>query len=175
MRKLIGKGTFSKAYQVSETEVELVSTCPAKECYALFSQDNPLAPKIERDFNKENTFKMPLYAKVKAPKKQLNEDAYELYKHIQSVIYSGVNYYDFTKAIEKSMCLSDEQKENINSLASDVCNGMYPENMRFEISPRNISCDDQGNLIMMDCFFDNGKLTKMWQDKNSALLDYLEW
>lgn len=158
MRKLIGKGTFSKAYQIDDNKIELVSTCPAKECYAMFSQDNPLAPKIERSFDKENTFIMPLYPKMKAPKKQLNADAYGLYMHLKSVVYQCLNYYDFTKAIEKSTCLSDEQKENINSLANDVCNGIDCDNMRFEISPRNISCDDQGNIILMDCFFDVKKL-----------------
>lgn len=51
MRKLIGRGTFSKAYQTGESTVELVTTCPAKECYAMFSQGNPFAPQIERDYD----------------------------------------------------------------------------------------------------------------------------
>lgn len=152
MYKLIGKGAFTKAYQISETEVEIISKCPAKECYALFSQGNPFAPKIERNYDKENAFLMPLYAKVKAPKKQLNARAYEVYKEIRTFGWD-CTYYNFVKEVEISVFLSEEEKENIISLAGDVCNGIDPENMRFEISPRNISCDEEGNLIMLDCFF----------------------
>jgi len=152
MRKLIGKGTFSKAYQIAEDRVELISTCPAKECYALFSQHNPLAPKIERNFDKENSFFMPLYPKIKAASKQLNAKSYQLYRELRS-IEAGIDYYEFTKVIEEHPRLSEEDKENLISLAGDVCNGIDPQKMRFEISPRNISCDKEGNLILMDCFF----------------------
>lgn len=151
MRKLIGRGSFTKAYQISDSQVEIISTCPAKECYAMFSQDNPFAPKIERNYEKEGSYLMPLYPKIKAPKKQLNARAYEIYTILRS--FSITNYYDFVKVVEGISSLTEEEKENLISLASDVCNGIYPENMRFEISPRNISHDAEGNLIMLDCFF----------------------
>lgn len=166
MRKLIGKGTFSRAYQISETQVELVSTCPTKECYCLFSQNNPLAPKIERVFGKENTYLMPLYPKMKAPKKQLNAQAYELYSALKRYALNGegcIGYHTFAKKINEFGGMTEEQKENICSLAGDVCNNMDCEDMRFEISPRNISCDEQGNLILLDCFFSSQALSSSWR------------
>lgn len=95
---------------------------------------------------------MPLYPKIRAASKQLNAKSYQLYKELRQ-IESGINYYKFTKVIEEHPRISEKDKENINSLASDVCNGIDPEKMRFEISPRNISCDKDGNMVMMDCFF----------------------
>lgn len=152
MRKLIGKGTFSKAYQVSEDTVELVSTCPTKECYAMFSDGNPFAPAIERDYNQENTYRMPLYPKVRAPKRQLNERAYLVYKTLRNVdLVKG--YQDFCAQINARSALTEEEKENIISLAGDVCNAVDCRDMCFEISPRNITHDGDGNLILLDCFF----------------------
>lgn len=157
-RKLIGKGAFTKAYQISETEVEVITTCPAKECYAMFSHGNPFAPVIARNYEKDNAYLMPLYPKVKAPKKQLNTRSYEIYQCLRTLKYECYfkhfgDYYGFVKAIEKVDCLTEQEKEDIISLAGDVCNAISPEDMRFEISPRNISHDSEGNLIMMDCFF----------------------
>ena len=43
----IGKGTFTKAYLKDDGMVKIISMCPAKECYALFSQGNAFAPMIE--------------------------------------------------------------------------------------------------------------------------------
>ena len=88
MRNLIGKGAFTKAYQVSETEVEIVTICPAKECYALFSQCNEFAPKIEKiDYLEDgfSVYSMPLYPKVTAPKKQLNAKAYGIYTTLRNI------------------------------------------------------------------------------------------
>ncbi len=152
MRKLIGKGTFTKAYQVADDTVEIVTKCPTKECYAMFSQHNPLAPKIERT-NTNGIFKMPLYPKVKAPKKQLKEEHYALYRILSGHRFSGIHYHAFVKEVESHPDISEQDKENIVELAGDVCNGIDPMNMRFEISPRNISATPEGDLVMMDCFF----------------------
>lgn len=156
MRKLIGKGTFTKAYQISETEVEIVSICPAKECYAMFSQGNIFAPKIEKvDYREDgfSVYSMPLYPKVTAPKKQLNEKAYTIYNTLRSIATTyAMDYYKFIEAVEASD-LDEDTKESVCELCSDACNGIDPQDMGFEISPRNITTDDNGNLIMLDCFY----------------------
>lgn len=156
MRKLIGKGAFTKAYQVSETEVEIVTVCPAKECYAMFSQGNTFAPKIEKiDYREDgfSVYSMPLYPKVTAPKKQLNTQAYAIYTTLREIGNTyAIDYYKFIEAVEKSE-LEEDIKEAVSELCSDACNGIDPMDMGFEISPRNITTDDKGNLIMLDCFY----------------------
>ncbi|QGH72543.1 MAG: hypothetical protein [Myoviridae sp. ctThM1] len=156
MRKLIGKGTFTKAYQISETEVEIVSICPAKECYALFSQGNTFAPVIEKiDYREDgfSVYNMPLYPKVTAPKKQLNAKAYAIYSELRKISCQyNMSYNSFVEAVE-ALNLSEDDKEQIIDIASDVANAIDCDDMGFEISPRNITTDDNGNLIMLDCFF----------------------
>jgi len=153
-RKLIGKGAFTKAYQVGENEVEVVSFCPAKECYAMFSQGNKFAPVIE--LKETGKYKMPLYPKVKAPSRDFNAQALAVYKTLrqigQDAIGTNLDYYKFCVLIEKST-LTDDDKEAIIDLAGNVGNGISPDDMRFEISPRNVSYNAQGDLILMDCFF----------------------
>lgn len=156
MRKLIGKGSFTKAYQISETEVEIVTICPAKECYAMFSQGNTFAPKIEKiDYREDgfSVYSMPLYPKVTAPKKQLNAEAYNVYMTLRNIANTyAIDYYKFIEAVEASE-LDEDTKESVCELCSDACNGIDPMDMGFEISPRNITTDDKGNLIMLDCFY----------------------
>lgn len=155
-RKLIGTGTFTKAYQVGEYEVEVVSFCPAKECYALFSQGNTFAPVMERvDYldSGAGVYAMPLYPKVTAPKKQLNAEAYNVYKVLRDI--SGqwdMNYNKFCDLVNASTLL-DDIKEAVLDLAGDVCNAVDCYDFGFEISPRNISVKEDGSLVMLDCFF----------------------
>jgi len=163
-RKLIGKGAFSRAYQVSDTEVELVSVCPTKECYAMFSQDNKLAPKIEvKGFKDSKTiYRMPLYPKIKSVKQQLNAKSLFMYNELRKVMYEYFDYglmriggdvrERFIREVNKSK-IHHYYKKLIISLADDVCNSVDCSDFRFEISPRNITCDSKGNLILLDCFF----------------------
>ena len=155
-RKLIGTGTFTKAYQVGENEVEVVSFCPAKECYALFSQGNTFAPVMERvDYldSGAGVYAMPLYPKVAAPKKQLNAESYSVYKVLRDI--SGkwdMNYNKFCDLVNTSTLLNDI-KEAVLELADDVSNAIDCYDFGFEISPRNISVKEDGSLVMLDCFF----------------------
>lgn len=155
-RKLIGKGAFTKAYQVAENQVEIITICPAKECYALFSQGNSFAPVIEKvDYldSGESVYNMPLYPKITAPKKQLNAKAYVIYNTLRNIASTyAIDYYKFIEAVEACE-LGEETKESVIDLCSDVCNGIDPMEMGFEISPRNITTNDVGDLIMLDCFF----------------------
>jgi hypothetical protein len=155
-RKLIGKGAFSRAYQIGSDQVEVISSCPTKECYAMFSQGNPFAPVIEHIGQKgeKGVFHMPLYPKMKSIKTQFNSEALHVYRELRKLMsYCGPeSYQTFCKYVE-GLSLTQDQKENITGLAGDVCNAIDCRDMRFEISPRNVSCDSEGNLIMLDCFF----------------------
>ena len=152
MRRLIGKGQFTRCYQTGEKTVEVVTSCPTKECYSMFSGGNSFAPSVERDYDKPNTFKMPLYPKMKSPKKQLNERSQIVYRELRR-LGLGLNYFQFCDKVNAISALNEEEKEEITSLAGDVCNAIDPQDMRFEISPRNVSFNENGHLIMLDCFF----------------------
>lgn len=163
-RKLIGKGSFTKAYQISETQVEVVTTCPSKECYAIFSQGNPFAPVIEKlDYleSGESVYLMPLYAKVKAPSRELNEESLAVYKALRVInnTYSVNDYHKFCAAIDGTS-LPEDVKDDIKDLCGDVANGIDCYDLGFEISPRNIAVGEGGQLIMMDCFFSRKLLHK---------------
>lgn len=162
MRKLIGKGTFTKAYQTGPETVEIISSCPTKECYALFSQGNPFAPQIERNYAKDNAFLMPLYPKLKKSKGQLSGRGYQVYKALRTLPL-GLNYHEFCASVNNLDTLTTEEKENITSLAGDVCNAIDPHDMRFEISPRNITHDPAGNLVLLDVFFSLKALQDSWR------------
>lgn len=161
-RKLIGKGAFTKAYQIEENLVEVVTVCPAKECYAIFSQGTRFAPTIEkidcRDDGKQ-VYHMPLYPKMRAPSKQLNAESFAIYKALRSITSNWGSNYNYSPSYNsfcdavRGLPISDDAKEAITSLAGDVCNAIDCYDMRFEISPRNVTCDSDGNLVMLDCFF----------------------
>lgn len=166
MRKLIGKGSFTKAYQISDSEVEIVTICPAKECYAMFSQGNMFAPEIEKiDYldSGESVYRMPLYPKVTAPKKQLNKKAYAIYQELRKISGTyAMNYNRFCQEVEASS-IEEEAKEEIISLISDACNAIDCNDMGFEISPRNITTNENGDLIMLDCVFSRKLLRSTWK------------
>jgi len=149
MRKLIGRGAFSKAYQIGLNEVELISSCPSKECYAMFAQGNPLCPVIEKkDFD---SYKMPLYPKVRSIK-QLNDNGQLIYKELSKLSGNCDDLYDFLKKVD-CLAIDDDQKEQIKELAEIVCNAIDPINLRFEISRRNITHNPDGSIVLLDCFF----------------------
>lgn len=170
-QSLIGQGSFTKAYLNADGTVKIISKCPAKECYALFSQGRPFAPEIETvelliDDDGNSEYRMPFYEKMKAPKRQLNERSYIVYKELRSIFNNSVmlNYYRFVDKVDHSSILNEDEKESIIMLAGDVGNAIDPNDMRFEISPRNVTSDKDGNLILVDCFFS----TKLLKQTNKA-------
>lgn len=171
MRKLIGKGAFTRAYQIGDNEVEIITTCPAKEAYALFSQGNPLAPVIEKhDYRDDgkSVYRMPLYPKMRAPKQQLTAQAYAAYKALRGIMQQyhalpvrQANYNVLFDMVTLSP-LDDEHKANVLDLLSDVCNAIDCYDLGYEISPRNISVTPDGGLVMLDCFFSRKALFDNW-------------
>ena len=71
--KLIGKGSFTKAY-LSNNEVYLDSCDPIKECISFgWFPESRLFPKIEND-SKSGMYKMKYYPKVRSLKNNLTTD-----------------------------------------------------------------------------------------------------
>ena len=53
----------------------------------------------------------------------------------------------------------DNEKEAILEAIDAMCN--YGSDVSFEISPRNIAADKDGNLILLDCFFIKSQLSNV--------------
>lgn len=149
--KLIGKGAFTKAYLLENGRVQLHSVCPIKEAMAWgWFPDSPLFPKI--DFVDSQVYEMDYLIRVTAPKRQLNEKSYKLYKALQLVYtdYKAICYHSIYKSLESNLAGFEELETMLEAL--DACSNCGSD-LGFEISPRNISADNDGNLILADCFF----------------------
>ncbi|GGE71441.1 hypothetical protein [Klebsiella phage KL01] len=157
--KLIGKGAFTKAYLLDNGRVQLHSCCPFKECMAHgWFPESDLFPKLT--FIDVGVYEMDYLTSVTAPKRQLNEASYKLYKALQLVYgdYDAIDYFSIYKSMEKHLEGFKELEEVLEAL--DACSN-WGTDIGFEISPRNISVDDKGNLILADCFFHRPTLTEV--------------
>jgi hypothetical protein len=174
LKKLIGKGAFSKAYLLPSGDVELVSVDPVKECMALWGLgDSYLWPQIECvDYRDDGTqvYKMPHYPKVKSIKTALEPRQYELYKALRN--------------LEGTFCanpnlLSDELRKQFETLPDEFSAekealleavdalGNYGTDLKFEISPRNVSVIN-GKLVLLDVFFFVSQLNQVRSSKRPA-------
>lgn len=157
--KLIGKGAFTKAYLLDNGRVQLHSCCPIKECMAHgWFPESELFPKLT--YVDVGVYEMDYLTRVTAPKRQLNEASYKLYKALQLVYAhpTTIDYFSIYKSLEKHLEGFKELEEILEAL--DACSN-WGTDIGFEISPRNISVDDKGNLILADCFFHRPTLTEV--------------
>lgn len=157
--KLIGKGSFTKAYLLDNGRVQLHSCCPIKECMAHgWFPSSRLFPELQ--LVDEGIYEMDYLTRVTAPKRQLNETGYTLYKALQQVYADGsaVDYFSIYKSLEKYLAGFAELETMLEAL--DAC-GNWGTDIGFEISPRNISVTPEGFLILADCFFHRPTLLKV--------------
>ena len=176
----LGQGAFTYAYQVESShsllkglsgllslcgdEVALVASCdPLKELYTM----GWLEPLSEDAFGSQVVF--PFSEKID----WFDDGNYSL--------YAGVKYHKFSKKAAShsawmSYCalrhlmngyscmeLSNKfSKENPNRYAKGLCEWIvsvcdearnYGDDIRVEISPRNVALDDYGNLVLLDVFY----------------------
>lgn len=159
--KLIGKGTFTKAYLLESGEVLLKSVDPIKECMAHgWFPDSELFPSIS--FEDGETYKMKYYPKVSSLKNTLNERSYSLYLALRKLRVGYVkNSYDlldkWRKAFDSLPSEFEQEKEDLIS-AIEACSN-FDSDVSFEISPRNVAVDN-GKLVLLDCFFLKSELVK---------------
>lgn len=187
----LGQGAFTYAYQVESShsllkglsgllslcgdEVALVASCdPLKELYTM----GWLEPLSEDAFGSQVVFPFSesidwfddgnyrLYAGVKYhkfSKKAASGGAWRAYRGLRDLL----NGYSCAELSNKF------SKENPNRYAEGLCEWIvsvcdearnYGDDIRVEISPRNVALDDYGNLVLLDVFYSPKTLlsTKGW-------------
>lgn len=162
----IGRGAFSSVYRKGTASTVLITSEDyTKECMSLgWFPDTPLFPNVERveHDNQKPTYKMKFYSKVKAPKKELNTRAYELYSLLRKMFcnysYTKPNaLYDYwVNAFSKLPAKFKREKQHILAALDALSN--YGSDVCFEISPRNIAKTDSGRLVLLDCFYFHSQL-----------------
>lgn len=157
---LLGKGFFSAVFRETPTTVLVVSDDPAKECLSMgWMPDSSLLPTIERiDYGSEglSLYRMPLYHTFRAPKRNLNKKGYSQYLDLRSLrgkLASCQKSWDMIEILEK---IPTDNAYFLSQCVDSMSN--YTDKCGFEISPRNIASDKDGNLILLDCFFDKARI-----------------
>lgn len=165
----IGKGTFSTAFSFNGNSVALVSWDFVRECQALgWFPDSILFPEVsiandaieEIALKKVRTQKfcrvytMPFYERITAPKKQLNSEAYSLYKELRKLTSTRgmFSLRDKIKVLDINESFRNDLLEAIYGLSN------YGTDIVFEISPRNIAATKHCDLVLRDCFFFESQL-----------------
>lgn len=169
--KLIGKGTFTKAYLLESGEVLLKSCDPIKECMAHgWFPDSGLFPTLsfENWDTYEPSYKMKYYPKVKSLKASLVPRDYKFYSLLRKLSIGWVaRSYDllgvWRKAFESLPQEFEEEKEALISAIEACAN--FGQDVLFEISPINVAVDN-GRLVLLDCFFLKSKLMEVKSSKS---------
>jgi len=161
MKKLIGRGAFSKVYRSGDDDfVTIVTTDKAKECLSLEWHDDPaglfpICEQIDSNFDAGTyTYKMEYYPKVSSLKNTLDPDQWALYKTLRGIDlgYTPNKYDLYSKVCTafEALEIEEDQKESLISMLDSLSN--FGSDIGFEISPRNVAVKD-GKLILLDCFF----------------------
>lgn len=157
--KLIDRGLFSRVYD-ADNEVIVLSNDMAKEVYALMRVDERYqqAPRVRfydgrRDMPEpEDGFHwyiMPKYKKLpRAWTKALKPEDLETFRKLR-----GLSSWDRCGLDRISPALRALDLDDLADLADDVCNGINPDDLMLEVSPRNVLLDDEGRAIWADLFF----------------------
>jgi len=156
--KLIGRGSFTKAYQKDADTVLLKSVDPIKECMSLgWFPSSRLFPKIERIDNE--LYEMKYYKQTLSLKASLCDKHYKIYQTLRALkINNSPNIHDgFEDALKAFRTIKDYKLRIIMIEALEACSN-YGSDIGFEISPRNVAATKTGKLILLDCFFMKSKL-----------------
>lgn len=158
MKKLIGKGSFTKAYLLDSDKVELHSIDPAKECMALWGfGDSYLWPILES--KGDQVYTMDYFPKTPSLKNSLEPRQYQLYSALRKLVpYLSYGhkahdweYSDHWRTQFESLPAEFEEEKQALLEAVDSL-GNYGQDIQFEISPRNVRAVN-GKLCLLDCFF----------------------
>ena len=159
--KLIGKGAFTKCYQLTTKKVLLISNDPVKECMSKnwFPPCRLFPDVIQTDNNNEYTMKY--YPRVTSLKRALTPRQYRLYSALRKIRKSN-HMSTHTKCHAATDTLPSEfrtERELIKKAIDALSN--YGQDICFEISPRNVAVQS-GKLILLDCFFMKSELDKKY-------------
>lgn len=155
--KLIGKGKFTKVYKFTSRQVILKSTDPVKEAMALgFFPKSNLFPNIQFfDSMKYNDFQYIAYydkdLKETSVFPKLNAYYKNMYRELRKMEFS-IGKKDFYIAIDSLKGIKKYHLEALKKAFEAITNYVDEEDIKFEISPRNVSTRN-GRLILNDCFY----------------------
>ena len=152
--KLIGKGSFTKAYLLESGKVRLLSTCPIKECMAIgWFPDSYLFPILE--YITVGEYETDYYERPVSLKQNLSKRQWELYQILRNLRpFMGKNidnaffaWHDQFDTIPNNF---SSEREALKA-ALDACSN-YGTDIGFEISPRNVAVKGR-KLVLLDCFY----------------------
>lgn len=161
---IIGRGTFSTVYRKDTKTVLIHTTDPVKECMSMgWFPDTPLFPRM--DSVGEQSYESDYYLKIRAPKRELTVRSYRLYKELRRVL-NECPRQDYRSLYESFSGINNEFRRERDALlfALDAL-ANYGEDIRFEISPRNIARTPRGRLVLLDCFFMASHLKEVTDSK----------
>ena len=161
--KQIGKGLFSTVFKKdAEDFVTIITDDRIKECMAYFGLGgSDLFPSVERLDDPDNwsdlkAYRMEYFPKVSSLKNSLDADQWELYLKLREIAafvrcnadpkYDYKNFDKYHELFSKIPVYGEQLQMALNNLAD------YGDDMRFEISPRNVAVKN-GKLILLDCWF----------------------
>ena len=160
MKKLIGKGAFTKAYLLDSGKVELRSCDPVKECMALVGFGGSyLWPIIERI--DDEVYTMNYLPNTPNLKSNLEPKQYQLYSALRKLKPyinfkwgCGIQDWEYSDHWRKQFgglpAEFEEEKQALLEAVDSLAN--YGQDIQFEISPRNVRAVN-GKLCLLDCFF----------------------
>ena len=160
---LIGRGMFSTVYRKNAKTVLIKSIDPVKECMAMgWFPSSRMFPKTTRvaildDDQGTALYEQRYYPKVKSVKAALKPAEWEFYRELREM-QSNINpFLDDYKALDSLQALikalpSKYARKKAALLGAIDALTNYGQDIRFEISPRNVAAHN-GNLILLDCFF----------------------
>lgn len=160
--KLIGKGQFSRVWDLGNGDALIKSCCPVKECTSMgWMPEGVNWPRIQRldvEDNGLQVYQMIKYNRVPSLKNSLDKDQYELYSALRKLMLNAPHLsknqrfnLDVLHHMFATSTLLDDIKVEFGEAVDAM--GDYTQLLGFEISPRNVAVNN-GKLILLDVFFD---------------------
>lgn len=154
--KLIGKGAFSRVYELGDTQVLIHSNDMQKAFISEQGQGMFKMPEMKLVWDdSELPYKegyrwyiSPRYSKVRAFTKELKPEDVALYRQLRAIYSEGYTDYFQLREAFNTVGLFE-----LADVVEEMCNYIDPDHLRFEISPRNIALDADGDMVLLDCFY----------------------
>ncbi len=156
----LGSGAFTRAFRHEDGDVILYSACNAKECMSLgWFPTHRLIPELRRVGTQ--TYCMRYLHKL-PNKADLKPQAAEDLRVLRAVEREWCEYpcpVNRVSILEVLRECITKRGEHLTELLLECVDAMtsYTSQVGFECPRRNLRVDDDGNLIMLDCFFDQNQ------------------
>lgn len=165
----VGKGVFTRCYQLDDETVLLESYDPIKKLMAegRFPKSKlfPVVKSVKNPFGKGGDFYTMVYYKGRPArstktwlKRELDEDQYELYLELVDLRKSvedsilGVRGVDRRVVWNEAFAtLSNAKVGKLLIKANNLC-CTVADNIMFDCAPKNV-CPHNGKLVLLDCFY----------------------